>query len=191
MIPGGIRTARPGTGGLPAEAARALQVVAAWAVAEHGAQVLGDLLALAPGVRDLPPDVARSWDRVRQLGLRPLAGTELPDGDLPQLARDLLGEVEERRRLILTTRTFAPDRRTYDSLAAELGVSRGRVGQLETSAVQQLGYAARMTGTARCAGAPPRRRRRAAPASASIPGAPPWMDRMLSWLASKTSPADG
>ena len=153
--------------------------------------MLGDLLTLAPGVRDMPPDVARSWDRVRQLGLRLLAGPALPDGDLPQLARDLLGEVEERRRLILTTRTFAPDRRTYDSLAAELGVSRGRVGQLETSALQQLAYAA-LHDRYR-----PLRWRAASAAqegsarAASIPGAPPWMDRMLSWLASKTSPADG
>jgi hypothetical protein len=177
-----------GDGGLPAEAARALQVVAAWAVAEHGAQVLGDLLALAPGARDMPLDVARSWDCVRQLGLRLLAGPALPDGDLPRLARDLLGEVEERRRLILTTRTFAPDRRTYDSLAAELGVSRERVRQLETSALQQLTYAAghdRYRPLCWHAAAQPGSAR-----VASIPGAPPWMDRMLPWLASNTSPGD-
>jgi hypothetical protein len=177
--------------GLPAEAVRALRVVAAWAVVERGAQVLEDLLVLAPGVKDLPPDVAEGWDRVRQLGLRPLAGTELPDGGLAQLARDLLGEVEERRRLILTARTFAPGSRTYDSLAAELGVSRGRVRQLETSALQQLGYAAvddryrplrwRAASAAQSGSA------RAAP----IPGAPLWMGRMLTWLASKTSPAGG
>ena len=70
-----------------------------------------------------------------QLGL---AGVALPDGDLPQLACDLLGELEERRRVTLTSRTFVPDRRTYDSLAAELGVGRERVRQLETSALQRL-----------------------------------------------------
>jgi hypothetical protein len=67
---------------------------------------------------------------MRQFGLRPLAGAALPDGDLPQLARDLLDEPEERR-LLLTSRTFAPTRRTYHSLAAELGVGRERVRQLE------------------------------------------------------------
>jgi hypothetical protein len=178
-------------GGLPAEAARALQIVAAWAVAEHGAQVLGDLLTLAPGVKDLPPDVAGSWDRVRQLSLRLVAGTELADGDLPQLARDLLGELEERRQFILTSRTFAPDRRTYNSLAAELGVSPGRVRQLEISALQQLAYAAMHDQYRplrwRAASAAPAGSVRAA----AIPGAPPWMDRMLSWLASKTSPMNG
>lgn len=142
-------------------------------------------------MKDLPPDVADSWESIRQLGLRPLAGPALPDADLPQLALDLLGELEVRRRLILTARTFAPDRRTYDSLAAELGVSRGRVSQLETSALQQLAYAAlhdryrplrwRAASVAREGSA----------CATSIPGAPPWIDRMLSWLASKTSPADG
>jgi hypothetical protein len=177
--------------GLPAEAVRALRVVAAWAVVERGAQVLGDLLVLAPGVKDLPPDVAEGWDRIRQSGLRPLAGNELPDGDLAQMARDLLGEVEERRRLILTARTFAPGPRTYDSLAAELGISRGRVRQLETSALQQLGYAAVNDRYRplrwRAASAAQPGSTRAAP----IPGAPPWMAPMLSWLASKTSPTDG
>ena len=45
-------------------------------------------------------------------------------------------------RLILTSRTFAQTRRTYDSLAAELGVGRERVRQLETSALQQLAIVA-------------------------------------------------
>jgi hypothetical protein len=49
------------------------------------------------------------------------------DGE-PRLARELLGEPEERRRLILTLRTFAAAQRAYDSLAAELGVGRERVG---------------------------------------------------------------
>ena len=157
--------------------------MAAWAVAEHGASTIGDLLTLAPDVQDLPPDVARSWERIRQLDLQPLAGTALPDGDLPQLARDLLDELEERRRLILTSRTFAPARRTYDSLAAELGVGRERVRQLETSALQQLARTAahdryrplrwRAASAARPGGTH----------TAAIPGTPPWMSQMLSWLA--------
>jgi hypothetical protein len=107
--------------GLPADAARALQILAAWAASERGARTLEDLLTLAPGAQDLPTDVARSWDHIRQLDLRTLAEATLPARDMPQLALDLLDELEERRRLILTSRTFAPTRRTYDSLAAELG----------------------------------------------------------------------
>lgn len=125
--------------------------MAAWAVAVHGAQTLEDLLTLAPGMQDLPPDVARSWDRIRLLSLRSLAGTALPDGQPGPMARGLLDELEEQRRLILTSRTFAPHRRTYDSLAAELGVGRERVRQLETSALLQLARVA-----AGWAGPPPR-----------------------------------
>ena len=94
---------------------------------------------------------------------------------------------DDRRRLILTSRTFAPRRRTYDSLAAEFGVSRGRVRQLETSALQQLAQAAtqdlyaplrwRAASAARAGAAP----------MAEVPGAPPWMGRLLSWLAEKTA----
>ena len=171
--------------GLPADAARALQVAAAWAVAERGAQELGDLLTLAPGVGDLPPDVARSWDRIRRLGLQPLAGTALPDDDLPRLAQELIDELEERRRLILISRTFAQNRRTYDSLAAELGVGRERVRQLEASALQQLAGAAahdryRPLRWRAASAAQPEREH-----AAVIPGAPPWLRKMLSWLAGK------
>ena len=114
------------------EIARALQLVARWAAAEQGASTVGDLLTLAPGITELPTDVARSWDRIGHVKLQTLTGTALPGHDLPRLAGRLLDEVaDDRRRLILTCRTFAPQRRTYDSLAAELGVSRERVRQLE------------------------------------------------------------
>ena len=110
---------------MPAEVARALQLAARWAVAERGASTFGNLVTLAPGIAELPPEVARSWDRIRQVGLQALTGTAPADPGLPELAGRLLGEVaDDRRRLILTSRTFAPQRRTYDSLAAEFGVSR-------------------------------------------------------------------
>jgi hypothetical protein len=69
--------------GLPAAAAKALEVMAAWAVTEHGARTLGDLLTLTPGVEMLPPDVARSWDRIRQLDLRTLAGRRCQTATCP------------------------------------------------------------------------------------------------------------
>ena len=173
---------------LPAEMARALHLVARWAAAEQGASTVGDLLTLAPGIAELPADVARSWDRICQVKLQALTGTAMPGCDLAQLAGRLLGEVaDDRRRLILTCRTFAPQRRTYDSLAAELGVSRGRVRQLETSALQQLAQAAMddlyasLRWRAASAG-----RADAAPTTEAA-GAPPWMRQLLSWLAEKTA----
>jgi hypothetical protein len=171
--------------GLPADAAGALQVAAAWAVAERGARELGDLLTLAPGAGDLPPDVARGWDRIRRLSLQMLAGAALADGDLPRLAQELIEEIEGRRRLILTSRTFAPTRRTYDSLAAELGVGRERVRQLEASALHQLAGAVAhdryrpLRWRAVSAAEPDRVH------AAVIPGDPPWLGNMLSWLAGR------
>jgi hypothetical protein len=143
MVPDGRR---PGGQPLPALAPRtlrALQVTAAWAVAEQGARTAGDLIPLANGTRPLPPDIATAWDHLRQLDLRQIAGPLLSATSLAGLATELLAEVDERRQLILTTRTFAPPkRRTYDSLAAELSVTRERVRQLETAALVKLAQAA-------------------------------------------------
>jgi len=102
-----------------------------------------------------------------------------------QLAQELLGETDERRRLILTSRTFAPDKRTYDSLARELAVSRERVRQLEGDALTRLTQASRQDRYAplRWRAASAARRGAARPVVAA--DAPPWMAKLLSWLASK------
>ena len=74
----------------------------------------------------LPGDVARSWD---------WPGWRCPTATCRSWAFGLLRELEERRRVILTSRTVAPDQRTYDSVAAEFDVGRERVRQLEISAL--------------------------------------------------------
>jgi hypothetical protein len=58
---------------------RALQVTAAWAVAEQGARSAGDLLAAVGRTRELPPEVASAWNHIRQLDLRQLADPLPPD----------------------------------------------------------------------------------------------------------------
>lgn len=170
---------------LPPDIAAALQVIAAWGITERGAGTLGNLLTLAPAAAGMPPDVARCWDRLAQLSLRPLAGPAEPGGHVARLAAELLGETDERRRLILTSRTFAPDERTYDSLARELAISRERVRQLEGDALTRLTQAARHNRYA------PLRWRAASAAQngvalPALADAPPWMAKLLFWLASKT-----
>ena len=178
----------PALPALPAKAARALQLVARWAAAERGASTVADLLTLAPGITGLPPDVARGWDHIGQLDLQALTGTAPTGAGLPELAGHLLGEVaDDRRTLILTSRTFAPQRRTYDSLAAELGVSRGRVRQLEISALQQLPQAAMDDQYAPLRWRAASAARPGAATAAEGPGAPPWMRQLLAWLAEKTA----
>jgi hypothetical protein len=163
---------------------QALQVVAAWAVSEQGARIAADLIPLV-AAQDLPSDVAVAWDHVRQFDLRLIAGQLLPANGLAGLARELLAEVDQRRQLIVTTRTFAPPpRRTYDSLAADLGVTRERVRQLETDALGKLALAAIDSRYALL-----RWRSVARPARNDrvhvIKDVPPWMEQLLAWLADK------
>jgi hypothetical protein len=68
---------------------------------------------------------------------RPLAGQRCQTTACLNWPRDLLDALEERRRLIFTSRSLRADRRTYGSLAAESGVGRERVRQPETSALEQ------------------------------------------------------
>jgi hypothetical protein len=168
---------------------RAVQVAAAWAVAEQGARTAGDLSTLAGRMRQLPPDVAAAWDHIRRLDLRQIAGPLLPDASLAALAGELLAEVDQRRQLILTARTFAPaPRRTYDSLAAELGITRERIRRLEADALGKLALVAADDRYAPL-------RWRAAPAAEPgadtlrpVEDAPAWMDGLLRWLQEGTSP---
>jgi hypothetical protein len=167
---------------------RAVQVVAAWAVAEQVGRAAGDLSRLAAGTRHLPPDVAAAWDHIRQLDLRLIAGALLPDTGLAELAEELLAEVDQRRRLIVSVRTFAPPpRRTYASLAAELGITPERVRQLEADALGKLDRAAAGDRYA------PLRWRAAsaaghgAGAPRAIDDAPAWLDGLLRWLPEQTS----
>lgn len=170
----------------PPEIVPALQVIAAWAMAERGASTLGDLFTLAPAADGMPTDVARRWDRLAQLSLRPLAGSAEPGENVTQLAGELLGETDERRRLILTSRTFAPDKRTYDSLARELGISRERVRQLEGDAITRLTQASWQDRYAPLRWRAASVARQGAPRPAVGADAPPWMAKLLSLLASKT-----
>jgi hypothetical protein len=172
---------------LPPDVLAALQVIAAWAIAVTDAHTLGDLLTPTPAAGRMPADVAGCWDRLAQLSLQPLAGPTEPGGQVTRLAAQLLGETDERRRLILTSRTFAPERRTYDSLALELDISRERVRQLEESALTQLSRAARQARYAQLCwrAAAGTRSRVAVPAEAA--DTPPWQAKLLLWLASKIS----
>lgn len=180
-VPGGTPAA------LPPDAVAALQVIAAWGIAERAARTLEDLLILTPAAAGMPPDVARCWHRLAQLSLRPLAGPAAPDQNVTRLAAELLGQTDPQRRLILTSRTFAPHKRTCDSLARELDVSRERVRQLEADALTQLARAARHPRYAplRWRAASTARPATAAPAAAA--DTPPWTGKLMSWLASTTA----
>ena len=173
--------------GLAPGTLRAFQVTVAWAVAEAGARTAGDLSRLAAAQRQLPPDVAAAWDHVRQLDLRMIAGPLLPDVSLASLARELLAEVDQRRRLIIIAHAFAPrPRRSYDSLAAELGISRERVRQLEADALLRLAKAAAADRYARLRWRAASASRPEADTLQAIDDAAAWVEGLLRWLPEHT-----
>jgi len=99
---------------------------------------------------------------------------------------ELLGETDERRQMILTSRTFAPEPRTYDSLASELDISRERVRQLEEYALIRLARAAQADQYAPLRWRAASVARDRATVHTMAADAPPWMAKLLSWLAGKT-----
>jgi Sigma-70, region 4 len=167
-----------------------LQALAAWTVAERGTVVVGDLMALGPDVTALPADIAREWELTPKLDLRWLAGGPSAVPQLPPgLLDDLLNEVDERRQEILSRRTFAPQPETLDTLAADFGVSRGRVGQLEESARVKIAIA-----VCGASYAPVRWRAYTLANTGgaesdpwTLPAAAPWARPLLRWLASRES----
>jgi Sigma-70, region 4 len=171
---------------VPQDVAAALRVIVAWAIAERGAYLLGDLLTLAPATNGMPADVTCQWERLARLSLRPLVGPAKPCENLTQLAMELLGETDERRQMILTSRTFAPEPRTYDSLAGELDISRERVRQLEEYALIRLARAAQADQYAPLRWRAASVARDRATMHTMAADAPPWMAKLLSWLAGKT-----
>ena len=92
-----------------------------------------------------------------------------PDGDLPQLARDLVDDLEERRRLILTSRTFAPTRRTYDNLPPSSAPAGSASASSRPRRCSSRPGQSATIGTARCAGAPYRPHDLEAPAPPRSP----------------------
>lgn len=165
-----------------------LQALAAWAVAERGIAMVGELLALGPDVTGLPADIAREWERAKNLDLRWLAGGPTATPQLPGLLHDLLNEVDDRRREILTRRTFAPQPETLDALAADFGISRGRVRQLEESARVKIAIAVRGAKYA-----PVRWRAHTLANIGGVDSAPeaqladPWAGPLLDWMTSRDS----
>jgi hypothetical protein len=171
---------------VPQDVAAALRVIVAWAIAERDAYLLGDLLTLAPATNDMPADITCQWERLARLSLRPLVGPAKPCENLTQLAMELLGETDERRQMILTSRTFAPEPRTYDSLASELDISRERVRQLEEYALIRLARAAQADQYAPLRWRAASVARDRATVHTMAADAPLWMAKLLSWLAGKT-----
>lgn len=124
-----------------------IRALAEWAVLERGATRMGDILCLAPGLGWMPEELRAAWEQASQLTLESLLRLHrLP---LPaELITRLLTTLDERDQLILNERLFTGTPTTLSSIGTRLGISRGRVQQLQErigvrlrSSIQSARYA--------------------------------------------------
>ncbi|PZG52924.1 hypothetical protein C1I98_06505 [Spongiactinospora gelatinilytica] len=180
-------TGRAATPSAPPEwIALPLRPLVAWAVAERGATTLDDLLVLSPALGPLPAGITSQWRQANAVNLRAFVGAAADPPDLAVLLRALLTEVDGRRELILTQRTFAARPQTYQALGRRLGVSAGRARQLEESALSRLGYAVATPRYTPLRWHLDERLRQARtlgrPADTTLSDPDPVLTRLLSWL---------
>jgi hypothetical protein len=126
------------TQGSPAVLPRGLDLLAAWAVGEHAATTLAELLALAEVSK--PQEVEDAWTRLLTQPLSVFAAGRLHDFSVPERLEELLQTFDERETLILQHRIVVPGRRlsTLDELGTRIGVTRERIRQIEQRVVKLL-----------------------------------------------------
>lgn len=104
--------------------------LSAWALAEHGATTLGDLVdRVATG--DVPDELAAHVEALRSLELSSLTAPEATARYDPVEEAARLAPRDTRSRLIFHRRLLAEDPATLAELGDALGVTRERVRQLE------------------------------------------------------------
>lgn len=111
-----------------------LRAVAAWA-ADRGITSIAALWDLGP--EQMPPDVAGWWRDLTDLEPASIANAQMT-ASCDELVRDLLASLPEQRRVVFERRVLNLDRPTLAELGVELGVTRARIGQIETRAVADV-----------------------------------------------------
>ena len=113
----------------------ALAEVAEWAVQDRGATVLGDLVALREEQQPLPRRLHELWSSAMSVPL-PEPSDETRVG---ALVDNLLAELDERQRAILTRRVWRyASKATLEEIGELLNVTRERVRQLEGSVISEV-----------------------------------------------------
>jgi hypothetical protein len=127
---------RSGTSSLAAFMAH--QVLAAWAVGEHGASCLRDLRDLADVPR--PPEVQRAWVAFWSEPLDAVAARRLNDYSVREQFSALLGSLDARADAILHRRVLPLSRpyATLEGLGLEFHLTKERVRQLELRVLRAL-----------------------------------------------------
>lgn len=108
-----------------------IRALAEWAVLDRDATLMGDILCLAPDLGWIPEELRAAWEQASELTLASL----LSPHRLPppaELITRLLASLDERDRLILRERLLTDTPTTLSSIGDQLGISRGRVQQLQS-----------------------------------------------------------
>jgi hypothetical protein len=114
----------------------ALRRLASWIVAEHGpGGTLGDVLQIN-GLGDAPESVASSAQALLTTKAVSLAGRWASRYDVAATVIDLIAKLDDRRQLVLRRRWF--ERSTLEDIAGALRVTRERVRQVETQAIETI-----------------------------------------------------
>jgi len=116
----------------------ALAKLGAWAEREAVADTLDDLLRVLTSGADVPHDIAEAWSKMAGSQVSAVARHPAADESLEALCDQLLGALGNRPRRILVARTLAPRPLTLQELAADLGITRERVRQIQGTAEARL-----------------------------------------------------
>lgn len=114
-----------------------LDLVAAWALGEHGAATIGELLPLADVPK--PAAVERAWQMFLAQPLAVLGERHAGQFSVTEHLREVLASLDEREMLILQRRIVVLGRpATLDELGGRIGVTRERVRQVEHRVTEAL-----------------------------------------------------
>ncbi|MGH8898934.1 MAG: sigma factor-like helix-turn-helix DNA-binding protein [Egibacteraceae bacterium] len=114
-----------------------IRTLAEWALRERDATLMGDILCLAPDLGWIPEELRAAWEQASELTLASLLSLRRlsPPADL---VTRLLTSLDERDQLILRERLLTDTPTTLSSLGDQLGISRGRVQQLQSRVATKL-----------------------------------------------------
>jgi hypothetical protein len=114
-------------------------LVAAWGRWEAGIETFSELVE-AIAREGCPAEVEEAWEHIGATDLARLGAARRDDFDPARSLRQIIASLSQRQQRILEHRTCALGQGpTLDALAQEVGVTRERIRQLESRALESVG----------------------------------------------------
>lgn len=119
-----------------------LQMMATWAVRSLGATTIGEVInprLPLHSVSNMPAEIASAWQRLSVVSLAELADAHLAAVSLDTLIEDLVNQLSEPERAVVTRRLLPlSDAPTLDAVGRDLNVTRQRIRQIQQKARKKL-----------------------------------------------------